>query len=325
MKERKPIRVILISGFLGAGKTTLLNHLLRDIKPSRVIVVENEFGQVPLDGSLLEKSYSELYEFSSGCICCSIGEELEQVLSDLVVKQVQADYLIIEATGVADPGNVGALFMQPEIQSYFTLDSAVCVVDAETIADRIEEVEEVRRQISFATEIVINKTGMVMPDYIAEVENILRALNPFARLHQTADGKIPAANLLHSNIFELPEIMANVRSGHQHHHHHHAHGDIQSVVWKTAKGVKKQELEHLLAVLLTLHAHQLYRIKGLVWFAGKANPTLVQSAGKYVSMVELPAENGQTQITELVFIGKNIQQESIERMLKPALEKEPDL
>lgn len=324
MMERKPIRVILLSGFLGAGKTTLLNHLLREIQPAKVIVVENEFGQVPLDGSLLEKSYSELYEFSSGCICCSIGEELEQVLSDLVIKQVQADYLIIETTGVADPGNVGALFMQPEIQSYFTLDSAVCVVDAETVADRIDEVEEVRRQISFATEIVINKTGLVHADYLKEVEAVLRSLNPFARIHHTADGKVPAGKLLQSNIFEIPEIKAKVGADH-HHHHHHAHGDIQSIVWKTAKAVKKQELEHLLAVLLTLHAHQLYRIKGLVWFAGQAMPTLVQSAGKYVSMVELPAENGQTQITELVFIGKNIRQESIERILKPALEKEPEL
>lgn len=325
MKNRKPIRVILISGFLGAGKTTLLNHLLREIQPAKVIVVENEFGQVPLDGSLLEKSYSELYEFSSGCICCSIGEELEQVLSDLVIKQVEADYLIIETTGVADPGNVGALFMQAEIQDYFTLDSAVCVVDVETVEDRIEEVEEVRRQISFATDLVINKTGLVLPDYVAEVEGLLRVLNPFARIHHTANGKVSATHLLHSNIFELPEIKAKVGSNHQDHHHHHAHGDIQSVVWRTAKDVKKPELEHLLSVLLTLHAHQIYRIKGLVWFAGKAHPTLVQSAGKYVSMVEIPAEHGQTQITELVFIGKNILQESIDRMLKPALQKEPEV
>jgi G3E family GTPase len=324
MKKQNPIQVILISGFLGAGKTTLLNHLLREIQPAKVIVVENEFGQVPLDGSLLEKSYSELYEFSSGCICCSIGEELEQVLTDLVVKQVQADFLIIETTGVADPGNVGALFLQPQVQEYFTLNSAVCVVDAETIADRIDEVEEVRRQISFATEIVINKTARVLPDYVEEVERMLQILNPFARIHLTADGKVPADLLLQSNIFDRPEISTRLGTGHSH-HHHHAHGDIKSVVWKTAKGVKKQELEHLLSVLLTIHAHQLYRIKGLVWFAGKANPYLVQSAGKYVSMVEIPAEQGQTQITELVFIGKDIRQESIDRMLKPALQKEPEL
>jgi G3E family GTPase len=326
MKPAKPIEVILISGFLGAGKTTLLNHLLQDMQPAKIIVVENEFGEVPLDGSLLNKSYTKLYEFSSGCVCCTVSEELEQVLSDIIIQKAAADYLIIETTGVADPGNVGAIFLQAEIQDYFTLAAAICVVDVETVEERLHEVDEVKRQLAFATEVVINKTGRVRPDYVDEVEKMLRTVNPFAQYHRSAEGKVNAQKLLQSNVFDVPEMQAITTHVHHHHAPHtHAHGAISSVLWQTAGGVKKTELEHLLSVLLNLYQHQIYRIKGLVWFSGKPYPSLIQSAGKYLSMVEFIPEPGQTQISQLVFIGKDLKQESLERLLKPALEKEMKL
>jgi G3E family GTPase len=322
----KPIEVIILSGFLGAGKTTLLNHLLKNLKDKKSIVIENEFGEVPLDGSLLSKKYDQLYELSSGCICCTVGSELENVLSEIIIRKIEADYLFIETTGVADPGNVAAVFMQEEVQGYFRLNSTLCMVDAETVEDRINEVEEIRRQISFATDIILNKTGNVRADYSESLITMLKKLNPFASFYLSEDGSAPLDKLLTPKVFELNheeyEHSDPTHCAHEHEHTHtHLHTDISSNTFNTAAPLLKNELIHILTVMLQLYGHQLYRIKGVAWFENEAQPSLVQSAGKYLSVVPMPIDDWAIQRSQLVFIGKGIKQESIERLLKPAISK----
>jgi G3E family GTPase len=320
----QPIQVILISGFLGAGKTTLLNHLLKSLPDKKKIVIENEFGDTPIDGQLISKQYNQLYELTDGCICCSIDSELENVLSEIIIKKLEVDYLFIETTGVADPGNVGAIFMQAEVQEYFTLNACICVVDAETVDDRLEEADEVRRQITFATDIVINKAANVREDYVKKLQSILAGINPFAKIYTTEDGAVHEPELLREKIFDLPKSLSTkqVDSLDHKHHHHHVHNDITAITYQTSFEFEKNELMHCLTVLLALHQHQIYRIKGFVRFAGEIEPRILQSAGKYLSLSSVDEEFNHTgKESNLVFIGKNIEQASIDRIMKPALAK----
>ncbi len=319
----QPIQVILISGFLGAGKTTLLNHLLKSLPDKKKIVIENEFGDTAIDGQLISKQYNQLYELTEGCICCSIGSELENVLSEIIIKKLEVDYLFIETTGIADPGNVGAIFMQTEVQEYFTLNTCICVVDAETVEDRLEEADEVRRQITFATDIVINKATNVQEDYIEKLQSILTGINPFAKIYTSKDGTVSDPELLREKIFDLPETLTYPKKEDEtHEHHHHAHNDITAITYQTSFEFEKNALMHCLTVLLALHQHQIYRIKGFVRFAGQGEPRILQSAGKYLSLSAVDEEFDLTgKESKLVFIGKNIEQTSIERIMKPALAK----
>ena len=324
MPRQQPIQVILISGFLGAGKTTLLNHLLRSLPDKKKIVIENEFGDTAIDGQLISKQYNELYELTEGCICCSIGSELENVLSEIIIKKLEVDYLFIETTGIADPGNVGAIFMQAEVQEYFTLNTCICVVDAETVEDRLGEADEVRRQITFATDIVINKTGNVREEYAQKLQSILAGINPFAKIYTTEDGAIHDPALLREKIFDLPKSLSSpaAEKAENGHHHHHVHNDITAITYQTSFEFEKKELMHYLTVLLALHQHQIYRIKGFVRFAGDTEPRILQSAGKYLSLSSVDADFDMAgKESKLVFIGKNIEQASIERIMKPALAK----
>ena len=303
----KPIEVCILTGYLGAGKTTLLNHLLCSLKHRNVFVIENELGELPIDGAFIQHKQTQMIELTHGCICCTLDSELEDTLWEIVQNKSDVDLLLIEATGTADSGSIGALFMQPAIRKHFDLLSCVCVVDAESFEHRLQHTDETGKQLAFATDVVINKTEFVTLEYADQLSNIIRKINPFAEISQTAYGSVSTSDLLHpkirNNQFSKPD-----------HTHSHTH-DVEAIPYTTTQRCDMDELNYCLRSLLFLYNHQIYRVKGIV--RGQDNHMyLVQSAGKHITMTKLSEWGNTPQETRLVVIGNGITEKTIRRLLR---------
>jgi len=316
MESQSSINVYLITGFLGAGKTTLLNHLLKSLEGTRNVVIENEFGKASIDGNLIAKQYSQLYELNNGCICCSLDEELYDVLNMLAFNEQRPDNLFIETTGVADAGTVAEIFKREDVGKVFKLKKVICVTDAETVEDYITETEETIRQIVISDLIIVNKTGFVSPDYVTKLESLMASLNPFAEIILSADGKI-SLDALEGERVQKTENIAEINPNFTHTNVH----KIKTVTYKTENVFYRDYLMHTLNVSMMLHYKQIYRIKGFVKFEGSNDKILVQSTGKRLTFENYGTWEDEDSISELVFIGVGLETAAIQRILRPAIKK----
>src|ERR1700747_2638507 len=141
--DRVPVTVL--TGFLGAGKTPLLNHILTANHGKRIAVIENEFGEIGVDQELVVRADEEIFEMNNGCLCCTVRGDLIRILGNLMKRRDKFDYVLIETTGMADPGPVAqTFFMDDEIQSKLQLDGIVTLVDAKHVWEHIETSKEVK-------------------------------------------------------------------------------------------------------------------------------------------------------------------------------------
>jgi len=190
--NEKPIPVTVLTGFLGSGKTTLLNRILSEQHGRKIAVIENEFGEVGIDNQLVIQSDEELFEMNNGCICCTVRGDLIRILSRLAKRKEPLDAVMIETTGLADPGPVAqTFFTDPEIRERYRLDAIVTVVDAKHIALHLDDSDEAKAQVAFADVILLNKTDIVTADDLAALETRLRRMNAAARIHRTERGNVP--------------------------------------------------------------------------------------------------------------------------------------
>ena len=172
-----------MTGFLGSGKTTLLNRILNEHHGKRIAVIENEFGEVGIDQGLVINSDEEVFEMSNGCICCTVRGDLIRVLGNLMKRRDKFDYVLVETTGLADPGPVAqTFFMDDEIASEFSLDGIVTLVDAAHIDQQLGRSDESSEQVAFADVLVLNKTDLVSVEKIDNLEARLRDMNRMARV-----------------------------------------------------------------------------------------------------------------------------------------------
>jgi G3E family GTPase len=312
--DENQIKVYLLTGFLGAGKTTVLNHLLGMMPHDKNVVIENEFGKVSVDGSLITQSYSELYELSNGCICCSLDEELYDVLTMLANAAERPDNLFIETTGVADAGTVAAIFKREDVAKVFNLQKVICVADAENVEDYLSETNETLRQLVSADLILLNKSGLVSTEYGLKLKDLLKTINPFAEVIFSVDGSIPDPALIAATTEEQEELDTSnldfTKTGKH---------KIVSVTYKTEKAFYKDYLLHALNVTLMIHYKQVYRIKGFVKMEGSEEKFLLQSTGKRLSLESYGHWETDEPVSELVFIGIGLQTPTIQRILRPAI------
>jgi G3E family GTPase len=241
------IPVTVLTGFLGAGKTTLLNRILTEDHGHRYAVIVNEFGEVGIDNDLVVGADEEVFEMNNGCVCCTVRGDLIRVLAGLMKRQGAKggfDAIIIETTGLADPGPVAqTFFVDAEVAAKTRLDSVTALVDAKHLPLRLADTKEAAEQIAFADQIILNKTDLVTPAELAAVEAAIRRINPLAPIHKAQRANVPLDAVLGRGGFDLERIVSlepeflnpphgeaghvhDEHCGHDHHDHGHDHGHV---------------------------------------------------------------------------------------------------
>jgi G3E family GTPase len=238
------IPVTVLTGYLGAGKTTLLNRILTEEHGKRYAVIVNEFGEVGIDNDLVVGADEEVFEMNNGCVCCTVRGDLIRVLQGLMKRKGGFDAIVVETTGLADPGPVAqTFFVDEDVKARTALDSVTAVVDAKHIMLRLGDSKEAVEQIAFADQIVLNKTDLVSEDDLRHVEARIRRINPLAPIHRAQRSNVPLEAILGKHSFDLERItelepaflnpahgeaghVHDEHCGHDHHdhgHHHHDH------------------------------------------------------------------------------------------------------
>ena len=246
MTDKTPVTVL--TGYLGAGKTTLLNRILSEEHGKKYAVIVNEFGEVGIDNDLIVGADEEVFEMNNGCVCCTVRGDLIRVVQGLMKRKGGFDAIIVETTGLADPGPVAqTFFVDDDVRAKTQLDSVTTVVDAKHLPLRLKDSREAAEQIAFADQIILNKTDLVSEAELAEVERAIRTLNPLAPIHRAQRSNVPLEQVLGRGSFDLSRItelepdFLNPAHGepghvhdehcghdhghdHDHHHHDHDHG-----------------------------------------------------------------------------------------------------
>ena len=208
MNAQKKVPVTILTGFLGSGKTTLLNRILSEEHGKRIAVIENEYGEVGIDQALVINADEEIFEMSNGCICCTVRGDLIRVLGNLMKRRDKFDYVLVETTGLADPGPVAqTFFMDEEISSEFTLDGIVTLVDAAHINQQLGRSDESTEQIAFADILVLNKRDLVDDEALDALEVRLRDMNRMAKVVRSEKANIPIEKVLNLSAFDLDQVL----------------------------------------------------------------------------------------------------------------------
>ncbi len=328
------IPVTVLTGYLGAGKTTLLNRILSEPHGKKYAVIVNEFGEIGIDNELVVNADEEVFEMNNGCICCTVRGDLVRIIDGLMRRKGKFDAIIVETTGLADPAPVAqTFFMDEQVGAKTKLDAVVTVADAKWLKDRLKDAPEAKNQIAFADVILLNKTDLVTPAELAEIEARIRGINPYARLHRTERAKIDIAEVLGRNAFDLDRILdiepAFLEAdGHDHDHHHdhdHGHGhhhhgglkhyhdeDMQSVSIKTDKPLNPDKFFPWVQDLVATEGKDILRCKGILNF--KDDPERFVFQGVHMILDgdhQRKWRDDETRDSRIVFIGRHLPEEKI--------------
>ncbi len=206
IKEKVPVTIL--TGFLGSGKTTLLNRILSEEHGKKIAVIENEYGEVGIDQGLVINADEEVFEMSNGCICCTVRGDLIRVLGNLMKRRDKFDYVLVETTGLADPGPVAqTFFMDDEIRDEFSLDGIVTLVDAAHIEQQLGRSDESSEQVAFADVLILNKTDLVSDASLDNLESRLRDMNRMARVIRSKQADVSIDTVLNLSAFDLDQVL----------------------------------------------------------------------------------------------------------------------
>lgn len=341
--EVKPIPVTVLTGYLGAGKTTLLNRILREAHGRRFAVIVNEFGEIGIDGELIVGADEELFEMSNGCVCCTVRGDLIRTVHQLLRQDAQGtgprlDGIILETTGLADPGPVVQTFLTDGLLlARTTLDSVTTVVDARHIGLRLNDSREACEQVALADQIVLNKTDLVSPSQLREVQARLRRLNPMAPIHLSCRAEVALDLVLGRGGFDLARMESleaqprrgedghddHVHDEHCHSHHGapdaapnqrgHSHDhDIGSVSLFSERAMDALALSRWLDQLLAERGVDILRLKGIIDVQGEPRRLVVHAVHMLLETdLQRSWRDQEARNSRLVFIGRKLDAASL--------------
>ncbi len=311
MQQENMVPVTILTGFLGSGKTTLLNRILKEDHGHRIAVIENEFGEIGVDNEIIRQTDEQIVEMNNGCICCTVRGDLIRILGDLKDKrskgELSFDRVVIETTGMADPGPVAqTFFTDEEIGGYYLLDSILTLVDAKHAPKQLDEFTEAQEQVGFADRILMSKTDLVGDEDVEALAERIKRMNPRAPIRKVHFGEAPIAEILDIRGFNLnaileidPAFLTDI--AHEH------HDEVDSFVFKSDKAFDGEKLEQFLSGMIQVYGPDLLRYKGVLWMKG--NPNRVVFQGVHMMMggdVGKPWAKGEKKSSIMVFIGRNL-------------------
>jgi len=331
------IPVTVLTGYLGSGKTTLLNRILSENHGRRYAVIVNEFGEIGIDNDLIVESDEEIYEMNNGCVCCTVRGDLIRVVEGLMRRPGRFDAILVETTGLADPVPVAqTFFMDDDVRSKTRLDAVVALVDAKHLPLRLKDSKEAEDQIAFADVVILNKTDLVTPEELREVEATVRAINPTAKIHRTQRSGVDLAEVLDRGAFDLKRALENDPHflegeehdhGHDHvcgpdcdhdHDHHHAPAAIHDVTVKSislrAGEMDSKRFFPWIEKVTQMEGPNILRLKGIIAFKDDPDRYVVQGVHMIVEGDhQRPWKEGEKRESRLVFIGRELDAERLRK------------
>ncbi|RZL92995.1 MAG: GTP-binding protein [Variovorax sp.] len=346
------IPATILTGFLGSGKTTLLKRILTEAHGQKIAVIENEFGEENIDSDILvTESKEQIVQMSNGCVCCTIREDLREALQLLAAKKrkglLDFDRVVIETTGLADPGPVAqTFFMDDEIAESYLLDSILTLVDAKHAPQQLNDRQEARRQVGFADQIFISKSELVSAEETEALIHRLKHMNPRAPQQKAHFGDVPLKDIFDLRGFNLnakldidPDFLKE--DDHDHHDHDHAHGehcdhpshaheghghhhhtddDVKSFVYKADRAFDPARLEDFLGAIVNIYGPRMLRYKGVLHMKGTERKVIFQGVHQLMGS-DLGPEWGpdEARQSRMVFIGIELPREILEQGLDQCL------
>lgn len=344
------IRATILTGFLGAGKTTLLKRVLTEAHDQKIAVVENEFGEESIDNDILVSDSTErVVQMNNGCICCTIRDDLRGALVGLAERrrsgELDFDRVIIETTGLADPGPVAqTFFLDESVAEQYLLDAIVTLVDAKHANAQLDDRHEARRQVGFADQLYVSKAELVDAGELDGLVRRLKRINARAPIRQAHFGDVPIQDVFDQRGFNLndkldidPDFLhPEDGHGHQHAHadacdhqshrhdgdchHHHHDDDVKSFTYRAQKPFDPVKLEQFLSVAVQQYGPQMLRYKGVMHMQGASRKMIFQGVHQVMNSAPgAPWMANEPRISKMVFIGVDLPVEVFERGLDAAL------
>ncbi len=327
MTNDTKVPVTVLTGFLGAGKTTLLNHILTEQHGMKIAVIENEFGEIGIDDALVLDAEEEIFEMNNGCICCTVRGDLIRILGNLMKRRDAFDQIVIETTGLADPAPVAqTFFMDDEISSQLRLDAIVTVVDAKHLVQHLDDhkpdgVEnEAVEQLAFADRVVLNKVDLVDDAGAREVERRIREINAVAPIVRTSHGKVDLDRILDVGAFDLDRVLIDDPEFLDPDAEHQHDLSVTSVGLEVDGELDVDKLNDWLGWLLRERGVDIFRSKGILSVAGWSERYVFQGVHMLVDgRADRPWRPDEVRTNRLVFIGRNLDRDELERSFRACL------
>jgi len=351
------IPATIVTGFLGSGKTTLLKRVLSEAYGQKIAVIENEFGEENIDNEILVSDTQEnIIQMNNGCICCTIRDDLRATLHDLAEKkrkgELHFERVVIETTGLADPGPVAqTFFMDDEVAEQYLLDSILTLVDAKHAAQQLNDRQEARRQVGFADQIFISKADLVEPAELDALIHRLKHMNPRAPMRAVHFGDVSLKEVFDLRGFNLnakldidPDFLKaddDHDHGHEHHdhapgeacahpshqhaqqshgHHHHHDDDVKSFVYRATRPFNPAKLEDFLGAIVQVYGPRMLRYKGVLHMQGTERKVIFQGVHQLMGSDLGPAwAEGEPRVSKMVFIGLDLPQDILIQGLDQSL------